>query len=186
MHRREMLRRLSVLTGGTLSLACQQALAVPPAERAAARVYSQEQGALVARLADLIIPTTDTPGAAAAGVGEFIDYVVAAWYSKDERARFVAGLEALETTARESHGKAFLALDENQQTALLGALAADEVLDINANFGTGDFFAQLKEMTVVGYYTSEIGATQERSYVPMPGKYDGHFKFDQVGRQWAS
>ena len=68
MHRRELLKRLSVLTGGSLSLACQQALSVPPTERrVTGRVYDEEVSALVERLADLIIPTTDTLGAAAAG-----------------------------------------------------------------------------------------------------------------------
>ncbi len=187
MHRREMIKRLSVLVGGALSLSCQQALAVPPSERRIDKpAYSRETSVLVERLADLIIPATDTPGAAAAGVGEFIDYVVSIWYQDDERLRFIAGIDALEAAARERHGKSFLELGEELQVSLLEPLAERAVADAGADFGSGGFFKQLKELTVVGYFTSEVGATQERSYVPMPGAYDGHFKYARVGRQWAS
>ena len=47
-------------------------------------------------------------------------------------------------------------------------------------------FARLKELTVVGYYATEVGTKQERQYVPMPGWYDGYYKLSAVGKQWSS
>jgi gluconate 2-dehydrogenase gamma chain len=186
MLRREVIKKISLLLGGSLSAASQRALAeprlswsqVPPA-------YDSARQAIAHRLVDLIIPDTDTPGALQAGVPDFVDYVVSRWYRDAERQRFIQGLNRLQFAALEQHQSAFVRLNEERQVALLlveeaGAGPAP------ANFGEGAFFHQIKELTVVGYYTSEIGATQELSYKPMPGRYDGAYKFSAVGRQWSS
>ncbi|HET6567933.1 MAG TPA: gluconate 2-dehydrogenase subunit 3 family protein [Rhodothermales bacterium] len=47
------------------------------------------------------------------------------------------------------------------------------------------FFGTMKELTLVGYYTSEAGATEELRHVPIPGRYDGCIPFSEVGRTWA-
>lgn len=190
MQRREVLKRVTLLLGGSLSSACQQALQQLRADdRDAVPVaYNPQQREIAHRLADLIIPPTDTPGALQAGVGEFIDYVVSRWYHKGERARFLAGLDQLQRQARVQFGSNFVELPASQQAQLLSDAAASQANESASAqaFGEGSFFTQIKELTVVGYYTSEIGSTQELNYLPMPGSYDGHYKFAQVGRQWSS
>jgi hypothetical protein len=188
MQRRDVLKGLSLLLGSGLSGACSKALEVPEAERVvSATVYNQDQRHIAHRIADLIIPQTDTPGALDAGVGEFIDYVVSVWFQADEQARFIAGLTGLESAAMTQHKAAFVDLRTEQQVLLLQSIeAAQTPTSPFAPFGSGEFFAQIKELTVVGYYTSEVGATQERKYVPMPGRYDGYHKYADVGRQWSS
>ena len=47
------------------------------------------------------------------------------------------------------------------------------------------FFRMMKELTLLGYYTSEAGATRELRYVPVPGRYDGCVPFTTIGRTWA-
>jgi len=189
MDRRRVLKNLSILLGGTVSSACQHALQAVSAERVeVVAAYDAAQGAIAHRVMDLIIPTTDTPGAQAAGVSDFLDYVVAQWYQASERQSFLAGLLKLDADAMQKYGHNFLALAEAQQIVLLNSL--DEASQMRATSDLDivqqqDFFAQIKELTVVGYYTSEIGATQELSYVPMPGRYDGYYQFTDVGRQWS-
>lgn len=190
MHRRDVLKGLSVMLGGTLSSACQQAVQIPQAQRiVAAPIYDMTQRDIAYRVADLILPVTDTPGALDAGVGEFIDYVVTQWFTEQEQKRFLAGLDALAEAALKTFGAPFLTLDMQQQVSLLEQAEAQETNvrdDMTQPFGAGSFFKQIKELTVVGYYTSEVGATQERKYTPMPGYYDGYHKFANVGRQWSS
>ncbi len=189
MQRRDVLKSLAVVLGGAISQSCSQALDVPAAQRVAlAGAMTDAQRGAVYRCADLIIPTTDTPGAIEAGVDEFLDYVISVWYSEDEREVFFAGLEQMLEQAQSTYGAHFGALNESQQVALLQAAEAREpASDAFAfvNSGSG-FFSKIKELTVIGYYMSEVGATLERKYVPMPGFYDGDYKFSEVGRLWAS
>ena len=189
MQRRDVLKSLAVVLGGAVSHGCSQALEVPVAQRVAvAGVLTDEQRGAVYRCADLIIPTTDTPGALEAGVGEFLDYVISVWYTEDEPEVFFAGLTQLLEEAQSAHGEHFIALKEPQQVALLKAAEAREPASDPFAFGGSNsgFFKKIKELTVTGYYTSEVGATIERKYVPMPGFYDGDYKFSEVGRLWAS
>lgn len=47
------------------------------------------------------------------------------------------------------------------------------------------FFRTMKELTLLGYYTSELGATKELRHAPVPGRYEGCVPLAQVGRAWA-
>ena len=188
MHRRDVLKNLSVMLGGTLSVACQQALQVPVNDRLVTQpLYSDLQRATAHKISDLIIPDTDTPGAQKAGVGEFIDYVISQWYRAPEQQIFLDGLNALMAESDARYGQPFTDLPEAAQVAQLTELERTEGLNADdAENEVEGFFARIKELTVVGYYTSEVGVTQELAYTPMPGRYDGYFKFSDVGRQWSS
>ena len=188
MQRRDVLKSLAVVLGGAVSHSCSQAVEVPAAQRVAvAGVMTGEQRAAVYRCADLIIPVTDTPGAIDAGVDEFLDYVISVWYQEDEREVFFAGLAQMLAEAQGAYGQHFIALKESEQVALLQAAQGRELTSNPLDFGEsgGGFFKKIKELTVTGYYTSKVGATIERKYVPMPGFYDGDYKFSEVGRLWA-
>ena len=189
MQRRDLLKGLAAVLGVAVSHSCSQAVEVPAAQRVAvAGVMTDGQRAAVYRCVDLIIPTTDTPGAIAAGVDVFLDYVISVWYQDDEREVFFAGLAQMLEEARSTYGQHFISLAEAEQMTLLQAAEAREPASDPFAFGSSDgkFFSKIKELTVVGYYTSEVGATIERKYVPMPGSYDGDYKFSEVGRLWAS
>lgn len=140
------------------------------------------QQELVAKLAELILPRTDTPGAIDAGVPAFIDHIVSDWYTPVERAIFVEGLRIV------------AAADPGQRVAALQSLeqqAASYVPPPGTSvFGKPDerspFFFKLKLLTVLGYYTSETGATSELAFNPVPGRYDGNVDFALLGKQWTS
>lgn len=137
------------------------------------RVLDPEQTELVATIAELIIPATDTPGARAAGVHQFIDLTLAEWYDAADRERFLAGLAEVDARAQAAHGPAFLECTPVQQAAVLTAL--DEQFAAQRDAKTAPdkpFFQMMKGLTLVGYYTSEIGANQELHYQVIPGRYD--------------
>ena len=165
IDRREALRRGALVLAGLLA-GCEARRA--PAAGWRPRVLDTDQAEMVATIAEHILPETDTPGARAVGVHRFIDAMVAESYAADERQQFLTALAALDA-------RGFLARSASDQLAMLGELDR-----------TGDpFFRSLKDLTLVGYYTSEIGATRELQYAPLPGRYDGCVPLAQIGRAWA-
>jgi hypothetical protein len=181
IDRREALRRAALVLGGVLSApVVAGVLAGCEARRAPAvawrpRALSADQAETVATIAEHILPETDTPGARAVGVHRFIDAMLAESYPAAERQRFLTGLEGLDDGARRAHGQAFLACAATDQLALLDQL--DRAAD--------PFFRTLKELTLVGYYTSEIGATRELRHARIPGRFEGCVPLTQIGRTWA-
>ena len=134
LSRRDLLKRLAVMLGGGVSVACQQALQVPAADRLVARpAYDDAHRVVAHRIADLIIPETDTPGAAAAGVGEFIDYVVAQWFKPEEKAVFLAGLADVQSRAQAQFQTDFTSLAQADQVQLLEALEPGHAIHRSAS-----------------------------------------------------
>jgi len=190
IDRREVLRRAALLLGGALAaptvvgvLAGCQAARVPD-DAWVPRAFTRPQADLVAAIAEHILPETDTPGARTAGVHRFIDAMLAESYAAPERKGFLAGLADVDARAGRISGHPFLQCTVADQRALL------EVLDREA-FAAGPdpletpFFRTLKQLTLVGYYTSQTGATRELHHAPVPGRYDGCVPLAQVGRTWA-
>jgi len=178
--RRDLLAAGIALLGAELVTPLARALAAEavPGFSASQAQFTPEQRAQVAAISERIIPTTDTPGAISAGVPAFIEMMLADWYSPQERDDFLNGLGVVEGRAWIQYEKTFPALTPQEQDEIL-TIAMQEHLG-------GDFFNHCKQMTILGYYTSEIGCKQERVYVPVPGHYDGRYPYAQVRRVFSS
>ena len=187
--RRAALHRAALLLGGVISAPTIAAVLAgcetPPARDDAhmARGLDATQAALVATIADHIIPRTDTPGARDAGVDRFIGRMLSEYYSDDERVRFLDGLTDVDRRAHGAAGRPFLQLSAGEQHDLLVKLDA-EAFAPHASPAT--FFRRMKELTLVGYYTSLDGATHELAYARVPGHFDGCVPLATVGRAWAT
>ncbi|MEM8486808.1 MAG: gluconate 2-dehydrogenase subunit 3 family protein [Bacteroidota bacterium] len=196
LTRREALQRFGVITGGALSAPLVSGLlagcrATPVNETFVPQTLSGAQYELVGTLAEIIIPTTDTPGARAAGVPAFIDQMLTSWYLETDRDDFLAGLQLLDEIAQSRFGSTFIAAGPENQHALLTATAQlafpEEVAAASADDlpdTLGPFFRELKQLVVVGYYTSETGATEELLQ-PRMGIYRGDIPYDEIGRAWS-
>jgi len=165
---------------GVFSTATRRAWAASPAW--APRTLSAAQLELVATLTEHIIPQTETPGARAAGVHRFVDALLTDHYPAAERDRFLAGLAGVDAQAQSRYGKVFVDSATGQQLALLRELDAAAYAASRAEDTW--FFRRMKELTLVGYYTSEIGAMQELRVSPF-GAYRGDIPYTAVGRAWA-
>ena len=188
MNRREALKRVAALVGGTLSIPTVAAAlsGCQPSGSGSLMTFTADQAELVATIAERIIPATDTPGARAAGVHRFIDLILAETALPEDRERFLAGLDAVDAQCEEDYGQPFLACTPEEQNDLLTQW--DEAAFGNGASSSPDtppFFQMMKELTLVGYYTSEIGATQELRFDPVMGRYDPCVPFDEIGRAWA-
>jgi hypothetical protein len=188
--RREALRRAAMLLGGALSAPAIAGVLAGCDSRSAAdavwtpRALTTDQGELVATIAEHILPETDTPGARAAGVHKFIDKMLAEHYPARERARVLDGLADVDVRARRDCGRAFLKCGADEQRAVLARIDQEAFA---ASHGGREvpYFRTLKELTLLGYYTSEIGATQELRHVAIPERFEGCVPFTQIGRTWA-
>jgi gluconate 2-dehydrogenase gamma chain len=191
MQRREALKML--LGGGVLS-------AIPadlfgflrdshPASGYTLRTLNASQNELVVAMIDQIIPATDTPGAKGARVNEFIDVILTEWANDEERGNFLNGLADVDKQSTALFSKDFAAASPEQQLTLLRSL--DETaavararlepkkrppfwkLEGRDTQMQDDFFTVFKKMTVHGYYTSEIGFSQELKLQIIPGAQHG-------------
>ncbi len=136
------------------------------------KILNPAQRAVLEAASERIVPTTDTPGAIAAGVPDYIEMMLVDFFTAPERDNFIKGLDALA-----AHSAGFATAKPADQDAALTALMTGKVTAAPA-----DFWASLRQMVLTGYYTSETGATIERSYLPVPGEYDGHYPYAKVGR----
>lgn len=185
--RRDALKQLALLCGLALSANSLTALAASmgaPTDmnRRRKKLFDKNQLALVRELGEIIIPTTDTPGAIAAGVHDFINHYAIYCTSKAEQKTLLDTLKRIDASAQAQSKKPFLLLNREQQIALL-----TDMEQAANGFTQADRagFKQLKSLVVFGYYTSEIGASQELAYLAIPGGYKGNFTFKEIGKAWA-
>jgi gluconate 2-dehydrogenase gamma chain len=197
MNRREALRRTAMLMGGALSapaiMGVLNGCTAEPTINWKPEFLTNEQGALVSRLSDIIIPTTDTPGASAVGVPSFIDKMLKDVYSKEEQDRFITGLKDFDARADKDIGDTFMELDpEDQETFVLKvhkeAIESFAASRYSRPPAPKPFFLMVKELTLLGYFTSEVGATQVLQYSPVPGAYKGCVPLTEAGngKTWAT
>lgn len=191
MDRREALKRLALLTGGALSFSTVAGFMGGCKARTntdySPQTLSPVQDKLVAELSEQIIPATDTPGAKAAKVNQYIDHMLTNWNTEEEKEYFLERLGYVDEISNNRYDQDFLDLDEEEKIAVMENLEQEALENPNPepNSDLKPFFSMMKEYTVVGYYTSEIGATQELNYTPVPGRYNGCMAYDEAGRAWA-
>jgi hypothetical protein len=200
MNRRELLQRVAWLMGGAISapamLGVLNGCSAKPTASWAPLFLSKKEGAVVEDVADLILPRTDTPGARDVGVPAFIDVILKDAYPTEDQARVVAGLKDFDAEAQRAHGKPFLELAQAQRVAFLqqvhdAAAAAEKTQaenDVPADERQRPFVLMMKELTLLGFFTSQVGATQVLQYVAVPGGFQACIPIAKAGngKQWAT
>jgi hypothetical protein len=184
--RREAIRRVSALLGGA-ALIGQSAWLAGCATSASREVFADSEVALLDEIADTILPETKTPGAKAAGVGQFIAIMVRDTYDPREQRMFRDGLETLERESQTQNGGGFMESSPAQRLALLERLDR-EAIEYMRQPGAVDrphYFRMLKELTLLGYFTSEIGYTQAMRYVESPGRFEPCVTYTVGDKSWA-
>ena len=193
MHKLELLRRdalkglLAISSAGALA-ACQKAGVDPENPKAISTEYAEpgkflsgDEMALVAALADTIIPDTDTPGAIAAGVPDTLQELISGWGDDKIRWYWREGLSGLSEELG-SAGQGFAELSKANKVNILGKFDAAAYKD----GADAEFYKDLKRIVAGAYYMSEIGATEELIYDPVPGDFKGCVPFDEIGKAWAT
>jgi len=202
MNRREILQCAAVLVSGAgfsqLGFALNEKqrayLATAPDYTSKKASYlSTKQRRIIAAMAEIIIPRSETPGATDANVAHFIELMVQDWFNDQERAIFDAGLEEMQSRVEDEYGKPYVALTAQEQLEVLQAM--EDAAQVHSWYQQGNvrrafisdapFICQIKELTVWGFFTSEQGVKEVLRYNPMPMKFDGHHPRAEGDTAWA-
>lgn len=200
MNRREAIQRTAMMLGYAVSAPAitgilngckaKPELAFKPV------FFNEDQARSIEVLSEIIIPKTTTPGAKEAGVPGFIDQMLNEVYSKEDQDNFLKGLAALDNDANKIYGTNFVACDATEQVELFKKhhTAAFEKPLIPPTLGWwnprsgGDrpFIIQLKELVILGFFTSRPGASDVLQYNEVPGPFKGCVPLVEVGKTWAT
>lgn len=184
MQRRDAIKRAAILLGGTIALpnilkAWENSTVLNPYF-----VLTPAQEALIAEVAETIIPTTTTPGAKAAGVAPFIIKILADCYPTQFSNYMMQSLTQLDTDTKARFGAGFVETTPENRIEILKTYeqkaetesAAFETLVKSWNLPQGvwvsPLFPAMKSLTMTGYFTSEIGCTQAMRYNQIPARYE--------------
>ena len=185
MQRRDVLRFLtSTAVMSSIPMELFQSLQQARAQAhtsAGLRTLNAHQNATIVTITERIIPETTTAGAKGAKVNEFIDLMLTEWYDRPDTDRFLQGIADVDTESRKQFGKAFIDCSAAQQTRLMkgwddGAMQYARAVKAAGKEkmpAAGNFFYTVKRLTLVGYYTSEVGFTKELGKTIIPMKHAG-------------
>ncbi len=148
------------------------------------RSLNAQQNATVTAISEILIPETETPGAKAVRVNEFIDLILTDWYDDGPRSQFLSGLAEVEARSRDLFGKNFADCTPNQQGEMVAALddelskLRDAELRRSSRRGAssrleGNFFYMMKRLTLAGYFTSQAGFEQQLHRQIIPRAHSG-------------
>ena len=207
LTRREAILRVSTLLGGGALVAQSALLAACSSFSTPARaqddglvtsvtadmhpgtVFTPEEIALLDEIAETILPETATPGAKAAGVGAFMAHMVMNAYNPQQQSVFRLGMRTLEEEALREIGVPFMQAAPAQRLALLERLDREQADYMRMQGATPGapphYFRLMKELALLGYFTSEIGMTQAQRYVEAPGRFDPDVPYTPGDRAWA-
>lgn len=199
MDRRNALARVALLMGGTvvgadffLSGCSSPAQTVDKAGApvaAEAPVLDMDQVHLLDEVGETIVPATaQSPGAKAARVGRFMGVMVRDCYTPADQKVFMDGIDQLNEACGKQYDKGFLACTPAERTAFLNTLdkAQKAYTAAKKPADPAHYFRLMKELALLGYFTSEVGATQALRYLPVPGRYDGNVPYKKGDKAWAT
>ena len=192
MNRREALSRVAIIMGGTVLGAEAFLSGCTPAKTGL--VFSAADIAFLNEVGEIIIPATNTPGAKEANVGAFMSVMVRDCYDEKNQNIFMEGMRALQfKEAKAKIGKSFMEANAEERHDLISALdkevqANKEAQKANTDKKIGNekhYFTMIKELTLTGFFTSEVGATKALRYVAIPGRYEGCVPYAKGDKAWA-
>jgi hypothetical protein len=187
MERREAVQYIALLLGGTL-VGANAFLTGCKTNTRSTKEFTPEDIAYLDEIAETILPTTSTPGAKAAKVGAFIPVMVKDCYEEKDQDVFFKGMDTINELADKQYDKPFMELSPAQRHELLVKID-NEQKDYTKQKKAEDaphYFRIMKELTLLGYFTSEVGCKQARRYEPVPGRYDGCVPYKKGDRAWAT
>lgn len=166
--------------------------------------FTGDETKMITRMSDVIIPRTDTPGAVDAGVPAFIVMMMQECYPEKDQKEFHDGLAAFDKWCEDQHGDPFLDLSAQKQKTAVSALDQKILGKPSLEAATGEshrpglagrkdpevnnmnFYRKLKELTLLGFFTSKPGATETLRYIQTPGRFESCMPYQEGDKAWAT
>ena len=207
ISRRDAIRLVTALLGGAAIAGSDDLLAFSFDEAALSRTMAQGAGAFTAadvalldEIAETILPETSTPGAKAAKTGAFMALMVTDVYTDAQRQVFMDGVGQVNRATVRAHGVDFMRASAAQRLAVVEALDREQKAAMDARLPEpvnrapaapaapdepAHYFRMMKELALLGFFTSEIGCTKALRYIEAPGRYDPCAPLAPGDRSWA-
>lgn len=189
MTRRDLLQNVAVLLGGSIVGGSVFSISgCKSTDKQVNTLFTESQVAFMNEIADTILPATGSPGAKAANVGSFMAVMVFDCYKENDQKVFMEGLKKIDELSEKQFSNSFVKADAKQRTELLTALDKEqkEYQEKKEKDAPSHYFRMMKELTVLGYFSSKEGATQALRYIAVPGKYDGSYPYKKGDKAWAT
>ena len=211
MDRRELLKMVALLTGGVV-IGGDVFLSGCKTGAKADAGFTASNIALLDEIGETIIPATATPGAKAAKVGDFMKIMVTDAYTPSQQAVFTKGISDLEEACKKANNKSFMECTPQQRHDFLVGLEkeakayntkrdedekplreANEQKNSTISWkdqqqfesAPSHYYTMMKQLTLLGFFTSKTGMTETLRHIPVPGKYDGAFPYAKGDKAWA-
>jgi hypothetical protein len=182
MNRRDAIKSFALMMGGAMVGANAILTGCAPEDQIVGLEFSPKDIAFLDEIGEAIIPTTDTPGAKATKIGEFMQMMVKDTYNAEQQQTFLDGLNYIKKDFKSSKSKDFMDASVEERTEYLNEL---KVKAANTEEKGPAVVGMLRDLTVLGYFTSEIGATQQLRFIEVPGRYDGCIDYTPGERAYA-
>ena len=191
MNRRELIKQIALLTGtavigGEFFLAgCKNE------DKTSVDFFSDKDILFFDEVAETILPKTNTPGAKDAEVGKFMVSYSADCYDELQLKTLKDGINKLNDAAGKKYGNDFMKITATQKQELLTGIDAEAKKYYEKSTGqTGKeqpphYFTLMKQLVLLGFFTSKPGVTQVLRYNPVPGKYQGCIDYKEGETSWA-
>jgi hypothetical protein len=190
MNRRDALSRVALLLGGTVIGGELFLSGCTSADKKIGQSvdFTADDLAYLDEIAETIIPATDTPGAKEAKVGQFMGVMVKDCYKESDQKVFLEGMNKLnEASKKKFSGNGFMKITPEQRKELLNELDKEQkaYAKDKKKEDAPHYFTLMKQLTLLGYFTSEPGATKALRYVPVPGRFDACIPYKKGDKAWA-
>ena len=188
MNRREAVIQMATLMGASVLGPRLFAATFEKREGGAVTAFSADDIALLDEIGETIIPATDVPGAKAVQIGAFVAMMIDDCYEPVDQVAFKTALRTLAAQYEVRFAETFRHGSNANRIAFLNELDREQKTQ-SAPKTSGrppHFFRMMKELTILGYFTSEIGCTQALRFTEVPGRYDGCAPYEKGDRVWAT
>ncbi|MEX0845357.1 MAG: gluconate 2-dehydrogenase subunit 3 family protein [Balneolaceae bacterium] len=190
INRREALIRVGYMLGGAVSapvaIGFLNGLKAEPGLPWNPEFFTADQAKTISIVADIIMPETDTPAASELGVPKFIEDMVSKVWSPKDRQRFMDGFDFFLERSNDDLRMDFHVASATMQKAFV-TKRHRQIFGDEIDWSKRPFLWSMKELTITGYCTTEVGATQLLQYQAIPGGYEGCISLEEAGgRTWAT
>lgn len=191
MNRRDAIARVGLILGGTVigSEVFLSGCAKKSEVAATGTTFTPETISFLDEVGETILPTTAaSPGAKESKIGEFMKTIVSDCYEENDQKVFMEGIGKLNEAAEKKFSKGFIDLSATERHDLLVEVdkEAKDYASAKKAEDPAHYFTMVKQLTLWGYFTSEVGSTKALRFLPVPGKYDGCYPYKKGDRAWAA
>ena len=196
MDRRKALLKAGLWAGGTIAMPTMisllQSCKTEPRLTWKPLFFTEDEAKTISKLADMILPRTETPGALDVKVDLFIDKVIAKTYDEKGQENMRSEISTFNTDCETNFGDVFLNLNEKGKIEVLKVAETTSGKFNPGVWGTTigsqepiGFYRAFKSMVIWAYFTSEKIGEKVLSYDPIPGDYDGCKPLSEIGNRWS-